>query len=79
MANKEEMEEVSLEELLYDIDGKEDKAALFERDETGRWVHNPSFTTSPRTGRLTYASPPTEGTSFVYSTGTHTWIEKPIT
>lgn len=76
MANKEEMEEVSLEELLYDIDGKEDKAALFERDETGRWIENPAFTTVPRTGRLTYTSGATESGGYMYSTGTNTWIEK---
>ena len=79
MTNKEEMEEVSLYELLYDIDDKEDKPVLYERDETGRWIHNPAFTTVPRYGRLTYEKPPTEGINYVYSTGTNTWIEKPIT
>lgn len=70
MASNPEMEEVSMEELLNDIDNK---PVLFERDETGRWIENPAFTTASRHSRITYSVPPSGGSSYVYSTAGGKW------
>lgn len=64
MSNKEEMEEVSMETLLEEV---QDKVSVFDRDSSGRWVYNSGLSSGTNTYSTEY------NTTYMYDTSTSTW------